>query len=164
MSDTSAGADLLRSERETAMTKLFRERREPMSKLAYVLTRDPDFADEVVQDAFLNLHRNWARVEHPAAYLRTAVVNGCHSHHRHLRVVREAPVHRPLPLVQPEPTDSALDAALARLPFDQRVVLALRYHDDLNDLEIAAALGVRRSTVRTRAHRALARLRQEMTR
>ena len=48
--------------------------------------------------------------------------------------------------------------------FDQRAVLALRYFEDLDDIEIAAVLGVRRSTVRTRAHRALAQLRKEITR
>lgn len=146
------------------MTRLFRERRQPMSRLAYVLVSDPDLADEIVQDAFVALHRNWVRVANPAAYLRTSVVNGCHSHHRHLRVVRGAAVDRPGEASAPEPADDELAAALERLPFDQRVVLALRYHDDLDDIEIAAALGIRRATVRTRAHRALARLRQEMTR
>ena len=159
----SVNADRHTGVRDAALAALFRERREPMSRLAYVLTRDPETADEVVQDAFLALYRNWDRVTNPAAYLRTAVVNGCHSHHRHLRVVRSAPVARAAHVAPPEFADEELDAALGRLPFDQRVVLALRYHDDLDDAEIAAALGIRRATVRTRTHRALARLRQEMS-
>ena len=150
------------STRDAAITELFGSKREPMARLAYVLTRNPEIADELVQDAFLQLHRNWGRVAQPVAYLRTAVVNGCHSHHRHLRVVRDAPVYRPDPSAEPQRFDDELDRALARLPFEQRAVLALRYFDDLDDVEIAAALGIRRSTVRTRAHRALAQLRKEI--
>ncbi len=162
-SETSENADQRASGRDATLAALFRERREPMSRLAYVLTRDPETAHEVVLDAFLALHRNWDRVANPAAYLRTAVVNGCHSHHRHLRVVRSAPVVRATDVAPPEFADEELDVALGRLPFDQRVVLALRYHDDLDDAEIATVLGIRRATVRTRSHRALARLRQEMS-
>ncbi|MFM7919654.1 MAG: sigma factor, partial [Planctomycetaceae bacterium] len=56
-----------------------------MVRLAYVLTRNAEVSDEIVQEAFLRLHANWNRVDNPAAYLRKAVINGCHSHHRHLR-------------------------------------------------------------------------------
>jgi RNA polymerase sigma factor (sigma-70 family) len=45
------------------------------------------------------------------------------------------------------------------LPPRQRAVLVLRYHDDRSDDEIADILGVTRVTVRTQAHRALAKLR-----
>ncbi len=78
------------NDRGEAVAELYRTNRQRMVRLAYVLTRDSEDADDLVQDAFVALHRNWDRVERPEAYLRTAVVNACHSHHRHLRVVREA--------------------------------------------------------------------------
>lgn len=153
-------------QRERGVAELFRTRRQPMARLAYVLTHNGDLADEIVQDAFLRLHANWAGVEQPSAYLRRAVVNGCHSHHRHLAVVRRTPIEpaTPAPAADHATTDDRLTAALAELSFDHRTILALRYFCDLDDVEIATTLGIGRATVRTRAHRALDRLRKELVR
>jgi RNA polymerase sigma factor (sigma-70 family) len=53
-------------------------------------------------------------------------------------------------------------AAVSRLPRRAREVLVLRYYLDLNDQEIAAALGVSRGTVSSTASRALAGIAQEL--
>jgi RNA polymerase sigma factor (sigma-70 family) len=53
-------------------------------------------------------------------------------------------------------------AALERLREEERLVLACRFFLDLSEEETAAALGVRRGTVKSRQSRALARLREEM--
>lgn len=147
------------TEATEAISDLFRAQRRPMARLAYVLTRDAEVSDEIVQDAFLRLHARWDAIDNPVAYLRTTVINGCHSHHRHLRVVRSAPgdvtVHGALGADE-------LSDALDQLPYEQRAVLALRYFCDFDDVEIARILGIRRATVRTRAHRALAHLRKEI--
>ena len=145
----------------SGVAELFHARREPMARLAYVLTRDSETADEIVQEAFLKLHANWSRVDNPAGYLRTAVINGCHSHHRHLRVVRGAPIDRAR---HSSAVIDELGDAIAKLPFPQRAVLALRYFCDLTDREIAATLDIRPATVRTRIHRALTQLRKEIER
>ena len=149
---TSAGAEV---------SELFRTHREPMARLAYVLTSNAEVSDEIVQDAFLTVYRNWDRIADPVAYLRTAVINGCHSHHRHLRVERRAPVTRErFSSLAP----NELGDALAKLPYPRRAVLALRYFCDLTDLEIAQILGCRPATVRSRISRGLADLRKEITR
>src|SRR5216684_2508234 len=78
------------------------------------------------------------------------------------RFEREAPVSR-----EPSPEALALDrerrdgvlAGLARLRPDERLVLELRYFLDLGEAEMAATLGCARGTVKSRVHRALARLR-----
>src|SRR3712207_4418426 len=47
-------------------------------RLATLLTRDASVAEELVQDAFVSLHRRWDALADPAAahgYLRTTVVN-----------------------------------------------------------------------------------------
>jgi len=133
-----------------------------MVRLAYTLTRDAELSDEIVQDAFVQLHEKWAAVDNPAGYLRTTVVNACHSHHRHLQVVRKAPIEHVVAPVATDAVDEELVRAIARLPFQQQAVLALRYFCDLDDVEIAATLGISRATVRTRAHRGLDRLRKEI--
>ena len=49
----------------------------PMVRLATLLVGSPAIAEEVVQDAFTSVNERWDAVEHPDAYLRTSVVNGC---------------------------------------------------------------------------------------
>ena len=53
--------------------------------------------------------------------------------------------------------------ALARLPWRQQAALVLRFHVDLAESDIAAALGCRPNTVRSLIHRALATLRKDLS-
>lgn len=53
----------------------------------------------------------------------------------------------------------ALQAALATMPADERIVIVLAYGEDLSQSEIAERLGWPLGTVKTRTRRALARLR-----
>ena len=55
-----------------------------------------------------------------------------------------------------------LATALSRLGSSDRLVLALRWFEDLAESEIAEALGVRPGTVKSRLHRAMRRLRVEL--
>ena len=54
---------------------------------------------------------------------------------------------------------TALDVALGEIPGDMRSVLVARYFDDRAYEDVAAAEGITPTTARTRAHRALERLR-----
>jgi RNA polymerase sigma-70 factor (ECF subfamily) len=70
----------------------------------------------------------------------------------------------------PSPEDSVLAgerstellAAVNALGEEHRLVIACRYFLELSEEETAAALGVRRGTVKSRLARALGRLRDEM--
>src|SRR3954447_3624588 len=62
--------------------------------LAYSMTSSESVSEEIVQDAFVHLQTAGARVLNPPAYLRTSVVNGCHSHHRHQAVIARTPTPR----------------------------------------------------------------------
>ena len=53
-------------------------------------------------------------------------------------------------------------AALERLPDDHRDAIACRFLLELSEEETAAALGIRRGTVKSRLARALARLRETL--
>ena len=53
-------------------------------------------------------------------------------------------------------------AAVRRLPTRQRAVLVLRYYEDLPEAEVARLLGLPLGTVKSLAHRGLARLRGEL--
>ena len=131
----------------------------PLLRLAYLLTNSRSTAEEIVQDAFVRLQATSTRVRNPEAYLRTIVVNACRDVHRHHAVVARTPLPRPEPVLAHH--DELFDA-LARLSWRQQAALALRFHADLPDTEIAVALGCRPSTVRSIVHRALATLREEL--
>jgi RNA polymerase sigma-70 factor (sigma-E family) len=142
------------------LEELWIERRAGLLRLAYLLTGSRAVAEDVVQDAFVQLHRRWDSVRAPAPYLRTSVVNGCRMHHR--RNSREQARFADLvaDVVQPE-TPVVLDA-LAHLPYRQRAALVLRYYEDRPEAEIADLLGCRPATVRSLVHRGLAALREAM--
>lgn len=145
---------------EDAFVDLYRARYEPMVRLAYLLTGDRAAAEELTQDAFVSVHRSWARAVSPPAYLRTAVVNACRSWGRRKVLERE---RRPAP---PEPTLLVVDElwhSLRRLPERQRTAVVLRFYEDLPDREIAGVLGCREGTVRTLVHRGLAALKEELS-
>ncbi len=143
------------------LAALFRSERVALVRLAYLLTGRPGVAEDVVQDAFVRAQRSWNGVREPAAYLRTAVVNGCRSWGRHQAVVARNPLDPPEPVVQ-EPDE--LWDALGRLDERRRTAIVLRYYLDMPHADIAEVLDCAPTTARTTIHRALVQLRREITR
>jgi RNA polymerase sigma-70 factor (sigma-E family) len=135
--------------------------------LGLLLTGNPGQAEELAQDSMVRTYNRWAMVRKPndpASYARKVLVN------RHRSLARRALVEaRHLVAMRPpEPRgDLGEDAivvwaAVARLPVRQRLVLALRYHEDLTEAQVARLLGLPLGTVKTLARRGLARLRVEL--
>jgi RNA polymerase sigma-70 factor (sigma-E family) len=131
-------------------------------RLALLLVGDRGGAEDVVQEAFLNLYRRPpASVDSAAAYLRTSVVNGSRSVARKRLVARKHPF-------APAPDGPAADQnmlvaaeyehvirALRSLPRRQREVLVLRYWSELSLAEVADALGISVGTAKSTASRGL---------
>jgi RNA polymerase sigma factor (sigma-70 family) len=71
---------------------------------------------------------------------------------------------RPDELVTPAGDERAmvLWQAVQDLPVRQRSVLVLRFYEDLPEAEVARLLGLSLGTVKSRCHRALARLRDQL--
>jgi RNA polymerase sigma-70 factor (sigma-E family) len=153
---------------DAAITELYHAHWTKLVRLATLLTRDASVAEEIVQDAFIALHRRWSDLaEHTAAhaYLRTSVVNGARSALRHRNV--EERYRQPGP---PEPAgpeehavradqDARVMAALRTLSRRQQEVLILRYFGDYSEQDIATTLGLSKGAVKSHAHRGLAALR-----
>ena len=150
-----------------AITALYAEHALGLTRLAHVMLDDRAAAEDVVHDAFCGLYRHWSNLADPGkaqAYLRSAVLNGSRSVLRRsghgpvfdTREPGEAP-DAATALLAAEARESVL-AALRRLPDRQREALVLRYYLDLPDSEIAAAMSVGESTVRSTVHRGLANL------
>jgi RNA polymerase sigma-70 factor (sigma-E family) len=152
---------------DRAITVLYSAHYRQLVRIAGLLLRDFSAAEEVVQDAFVGLHRNWSRLrdaDRAAAYLRQSTVNGARSAgRRRATATRHAATAR-LVTAEPDPAGPIADraavlAALAGLPDRQREVLVLRYYGDLSEADIAESLGISRGAVKTHASRGMAALR-----
>jgi RNA polymerase sigma factor (sigma-70 family) len=155
MTETSAGPE------PDGFTLVYRLERNRLRRVAHLMTGRTAVAEELVHDAFVLLHQRWDTVEVPAAYLRTTLVRLCLAW-RGRRDMGRAREPRTADRVDPPEIDETWEL-LATLPRDQRVALVLRYYEDLPVDQIAQVMGCRPATARTRIHRALAKLREEMT-
>ena len=129
-------------------------------RLAHLLTGSPEVAQEVVHDVFVRLHGRRERIDNPAAYLRTAVVNACRSQQRRWSLERTHAERGSAGRVELPPELDETWTALRQLPVRRRAALVLRYYEDLPDEEIARLLGCRPATVRSLVHRGLESLRE----
>lgn len=139
---------------------LYRLHRVRLTRLANAITLDRSLAEEVVQDSFAGLHRRRAVVTNAEGYLQRSVVNLSIKILRRRAVAKSHP-----PEVAPLSNIPELDeawAAVTRLPARQRAVVALRYWEDLSEIEISRALGWPAGTVKSTLHRALRRLKEEL--
>ncbi|MER6812391.1 SigE family RNA polymerase sigma factor [Spirillospora sp. NPDC000708] len=150
-----------------ALTALFREHQLGLARTALMIVGDRATAEDVVQDAFIDLYRRIDRLtdhDRMLPYARAAVVNKCRTVLRRRRLAfRTGRTHEP-------PVWSAESAAmlgeerrevflaLRRLPRRRREALVLRYYLDLDEREIAEIMGIGVGTVRSTVSRALASL------
>ena len=163
------------SERDAdeALVALYTSHYRSLVRLSALLLHDTAAAEDVVQDAFVAMHRSWRRLRDPdkgLAYLRQTVVNRSRSRLRHLKVVeRKAPALMPdadsadTLALRAVDRASVMDA-LRALPQRQREVLVLRYYADLSEAQIAEAMGISTGAVKSHASRGIAALRDTMER
>jgi RNA polymerase sigma-70 factor (sigma-E family) len=157
---------------DAALARLYDAHYTELVRVAVLLVRDPESAEDVVQDAFVQVWKRWSRLadrDRAVGYLRTCVVNGARSALRRRGTERrhvERQGHERATDV-PGADDRTLVAlrdrtvleALQDLPRRQREVLVLRHYLDLSEAEIAAVLGIGRGSVKTHASRGAAALR-----
>lgn len=154
---------------DSVVGEVFATHRLALLRLAVLLVGDEATAEDVVQDAFVGLHRRLSTLESSTkalAYVRASVVNGCRSAMRRRSVARrfggmyEPPIWSAESSVLLDHDRRRVMAALQRLPRRRREVLVLRYYLDLDYAEIADAMGITQVTVRTTLARAVAALAQ----
>lgn len=149
----------------------WRDARRRCLGLAMRLLRSPHDAEEAVQEALSrglrhasSCHNRWD----PVPWLMTITRHECaRLMSRHLKreeVALEACGERGEGLDTLQGVASAIDlrAVLARLSYEERTLLTLRYVEQLKQPEIAEALGLPEGTVKTKLHRVRARIRSEM--
>lgn len=161
----------------SALSQLYQRFGRPCYSLARRICADEGLAEDVVQEVFLTLWRDPARYDPSrggfATWLLTLI------HHKAVDAVRRESTLRRRMVAAPEageewsPTPvpgadqaaiarvaaSQVRAALHRLPFEQRQVLALAYFGGHTQREIAVLTGVPLGTVKSRMFTAVQRLR-----
>lgn len=145
-----------------ALADLYRSHGDHFRRVAYLATGSREAAEDLVQEAYLRVRQRWDELDVPAAYLRVVLVNLCMAWNGRSAMARERIVAAPREVIEGPEIDETWDL-LTSLPRDQRVVLVLRYYDDLSTEEIARILGTNPATVRTRIHRALSKLRRDLS-
>lgn len=129
-----------------------------LTKLGRALAGDEQRGADLVQDALEKTFLHWATVREPEAYVRRLMVNRSISVWRKVR--RERPLDAaPEPTREDRPADHDLWSAVRRLPPRQRAVIALRYYEDLTEVQTAELLNCSVGTVKSQASRAMATLR-----
>ena len=140
-------------------------------RTALLLTgQDAAEAEDLLQLCLERAYRHWGRITRqggePERYARRILVNAANDRWRRLkrrpeRSLDVADTASSVPDRAGEVADrDALTRALADLPQRQRLVIVLRYFDDMEMAEIAAALGCSIGTVRSHLSRGLSAMRQ----
>lgn len=153
---------------EAAFADLVREHQSMVYGIAVHSLQNPDAAEELAQEVFLLLYRNLDSIESPRHllhWLRRVTANRCidAARRRRFHVVRldeiaELPEERSGggdPLAR-----KSLGRLLGKLPPKQRIVVTLRFQEDLDLQEIASVLSMPVNTVKSHLRRALAALRR----
>lgn len=136
---------------------------------AYLLCGNWHSAEDLTQTALTKLYLAWRRIDRTGsvdAYARQVLLRAFLDERRRSWRRERAwadPPDTPAPGAGPEER-LALEGALRGLPKTQRAVLVLRYWNDLDVRDTAAALGISEGTVKSATSRGLAALRTALDR
>jgi RNA polymerase sigma-70 factor, ECF subfamily len=169
--DPPRAADELERGEVAGFDDLVRQHQRMVFSMALHFLRDHAAAEEVAQDVFLRLHRHLGRIESSEGvvfWLRRVTSNRCIDYARQRRFRLLSFEHAPEPTVEPHARDPLLSRRLrqlvASLPRRSRMVVILRYQEDLMPEEIARVLDTPVASVKSQLHRALRMLREKMIR
>ena len=137
-----------------------------LGRLSYLLTGEPDAADDLAADALIALWQRWDRLraaEHPLAYARGVVANLARERIRSATRERRRVALFWSRGAQPVPGPDVaavvdVRAALDRLPFRKRACVVLRHAFDLSEKDTALALGISVGAVKSQTSKGLAEL------
>jgi RNA polymerase sigma-70 factor (ECF subfamily) len=155
-----------------SFAEIVREHQGMVFSIAYHFLHDRALAEEVAQETFWQLHKHLALLESPehvVYWLRRATSNRCIDYARRQKLAPQVCLEA---VAEPSVSDAPGDPLLARrlrqlvasLPPKQRMVIVLRYQEDLEPEEIADVLDLPLGTVKSQLQRSLAILREKVTR
>ena len=154
---------------QTAFADLVREHQAMVFSIAHYFSRDRATAEDLAQEVFIHLYQNLAAIESPAHlkfWLRRVTGHRCIVRKQRMKIVNVDDA--PEPVATADFRDSLMTEALRRivatLPEKPRLVVTLRYQEDLDPSEIADLLDMPLNTVKSHLRRSLVILREKVTR
>mgnify|MGYP003348228021 CR=1 FL=1 len=145
-----------------------------LRRKAFLMSGDWHAADDLCQEVFIQMYSRWPKIAKGGnvnAYANR-VLAGCYIDTTR-RPWRRERVSDVIPDVVDRAADEAMDRvdggdaalelALGHLPANQRVVVVLRFTDDLTVDEIARELNIPAGTVKSRLSRGIETLRSELS-
>jgi RNA polymerase sigma factor (sigma-70 family) len=153
---------------EVSFEDFFESEHRTLFRRMCLITNSPSEAEELMQDAFMNLWERWDRVggmQDRTGYLYRTAMNLFRKRYRHALVVarrsfRAEPQADVVALVEAR---SAVSEALASLSPRQRAALVLTDLIGFSSEEAAEMLGVRPGTIRSLASQAGSAIRASQT-
>jgi RNA polymerase sigma-70 factor (ECF subfamily) len=155
-----------------AFAELVRASGARLDATARLILRDPDLAQDAVQDTLIRAWRSLPGLRDPATFdhwLHSLVAHACIdlTRKRRRRVVELELSPLDVAAALDETAQVAdrdlLDRALARLEPEQRAILVLHFYLDLPLPKVARLLGIPGGTAKSRLHRSLGVLRSSMS-
>lgn len=154
----------------TAFAAIVRRHQSMVFSLALHLMRSPEAAEDLAQEVFLELHRNLRRIEstaHLTSWLRRVTSHRCidelrRVHHRMELHVDAVPDRGASPPSRELFLERRLQQLVSDLPPRARIVVVLRYQEELEPSEIAEALDMPVNTVKSHLRRSIAVLRARL--
>ena len=175
--DEGRAVELLKGGNKEGLAFLVRQHYERAVHVSYLILRDSDQAEDIVQGAFIHAGEKISQLtsDHFSPWFMRMVVNDSlkAAHKQQRQVSLDAPEdpetrlaewlvdRRPLPEELAETAELRQNVwqALARLTADQRAAVVMKYYLEMSEAEITQALQAPRSTVKWRLYAAREKLR-----
>ncbi len=160
-------SDAWRRRRLAAFAAIDESRLLASYRLATLILRDRDEAEDATQEAIARAWSSWGTLRDENrfdAWFDRILVNVCRNRMRHVRTIRVVALDDAYDAAArdshaPTVARLALEPAFAALTPEQRIIVVLRFWRDLPVGEIAERLGIPAGTVKSRLHYALKSLR-----
>ena len=157
---------------QAGFAEIVEEHQGMVFSIAYHFLRNSSLAEELAQEVFLHLYQNLSSIQSPAHlkhWLRRVTSHRCIDQSRRQKFRQEVALEE---IAEPAVASSSPDLMLserlqktvASLPEKQRMIVVLRYQEELGPGEIAELLNMPVNTVKSTLHRALEELRGKLTR
>jgi RNA polymerase sigma-70 factor (ECF subfamily) len=156
---------------ESDFAEVVRRHQSMVFSIAQHFLADRSAAEELAQDVFLQLHANLPTLkseDHITFWLRKVTAHRCIDYKRRRRLPQVSLDDAPEPSAPARSSDPFLSQRLrqlvASLPEKPRLIMILRYQEDLGAEDIAEVLAMPVATVKSHLQRTLALLREKVTR
>jgi len=155
-----------------AFAELVTQHQSMVFSIACRFLRDGTLAEDIGQEVFLELYKNLDRIDnesHMVHWLRQVTSRKCIDHVRRARLRPKFGLEdAPEPVADERPEDPLasrmLERMVAALPARMRMVVVLRYQEDMEPAEISEMLGMPVASVKSMLHRGLELLRSKVQR